>query len=114
MVEYQPPGKGGDSLLKVQVEAPAPWQAQRRRNPWGPLWPTSDLEGGNQVKVFDAAGNPLTARTTNTTQFGNDEFTVTTVSQLTFRAGVPAKVVVVGSRPVAVEVPFRMENVPLP
>lgn len=114
IVEYQPPGKGGDSVLKVQVEAPAPWQARRRLNPWGPVWPDRGLEDTNRIKVLDAAGKMLTAGTTSTTQFGNDEFSITTVSQLTFRAGVPAKVVVVGSKPVAVEVPFRMENVPLP
>jgi hypothetical protein len=103
------------ATVRVQVTGPSPWLTQRRRNPWGPLWPEPARPStGTQVKAFDAAGRPVAAGTTAVNLINDDGVNVTTEVSATYPGGLPAKLVVVGPKPVLVEVPFKMENVPLP
>jgi hypothetical protein len=68
------------------------------------------------VQAFDAAGKQLTANTnTGYTDSSDDGLMMHHHLTLSFRKdAVPAKFVVVGPRAMVVEVPFVMENVPLP
>ena len=91
---------------------------RRFNNPWGAM--VIDNLGGeaptaaNPVKGFDAAGKPVRLNTLINSQTNNDEFTMTTVIQFTCPDGLPTKLVLMGPKPVMVEVPFKMENVQLP
>ena len=111
-------GKDGKTVVRVQLEAPSLWAAQRRRNPWWPMWPepARPMGAGNQVQAFDTAGKLIPLVSTSFTQASDDGTTSSTVMQFTYRegSGVPAKLVLVGPRPVTVEIPFKMENVKLP
>jgi len=109
------PAAGGRTTVRVRLESPSPWLAQRRRNPWGPLWPDqiNPLAVGNQVRAFDAAGGPCAAAA-HLTETSDNGATLATVVQLTVPGPAPAKLVVVGPTTIHVEVPFRMENVRLP
>ncbi|MDB5311768.1 MAG: hypothetical protein JWO38_5970 [Gemmataceae bacterium] len=108
--------KGVGATVRVQTETPSPWQAQRRLNPWGPLWPEQSrpVGLGTQIKAFDAAGKPMTPASTSGNQFSEDGTTLSTVTSMTFAGAAPAKLIFVGPKPTLVEIPFRMENVPLP
>jgi hypothetical protein len=66
--------------------------------------------------VFDAAGKPFPVTSSGFTDISDDGMVNIQTIQFTFRpgVGVPAKLVVVGPKTVLVEVPFAMENVPLP
>jgi len=107
-------GKGG--ILRVQTEQPSPW-ATGRFNPLGAMLIVEEAGGqtpGYRVRGFDAAGKPV--RLTNPTNSDNstDELVQVMVNQYTCPDGIPAKLVFYGPKPVMVEVPFKMENVPLP
>jgi hypothetical protein len=71
---------------------------------------------GNRVQAFDAAGKPFPVTSNAFTDVSDDGMTTLFTFTLTFRygQGVPAKLVIVGPKLVAVEVPFVMESVPLP
>jgi hypothetical protein len=106
-------------VVRVQLEGPSAFAANRRNrlNPWGaPFWPQAPQEPGtgNSLRAIDAAGKLVSGGTTVNTEISDDGETLVQVYQMTFRSGPPAKFVVVGPRMVTVEVPFRMENVPLP
>ena len=107
------PKDGGGTLFSVRSESPSPWALQRMRNPWGAMWPERTTRmTGNQVKVTDAAGKQLHP---GSTSGSDDGITMTMTMDFNLPAGVvPAKVQLVGPKPVVVEVPFKMENVPLP
>jgi hypothetical protein len=99
------------------VDRPAPWLAQRFNN----LWAMNGLDelsiphaSGNQVKGFDAAGKPVRLNVLTNSDSSSDEFTQTTLTQYSCPDGLPVKLVLTGPKPVMVEVPFKMENVPLP
>ena len=117
VVEVKAGEKGGKSIVKVQTESPAPWLLNQRMNPWGGL---VEMTGENaattasSIKGFDAAGKPVRLMTLTTSQTNNDEMTMTTSMQFTCPDGLPWKLVLMGSKPVMVEVPFKMENVTLP
>lgn len=66
------------------------------------------------IKGFDAAGKPVRLMTLTSSQTMNEEMTTTTSMQFTCPDGLPTKLVLMGSKTVLVEVPFRMENVTLP
>ena len=110
----------GAITMHLALEFPSPWAVSARRglNPGG-IWPESP-QPGNQtpvVKAFDAAGKPMQPA-------GADAYTDATedgqtmIYRMTWSfkkgSGVPAKLVVVGTRTMLVEVPFVLENVPLP
>ena len=112
--------KGGGTAVQLLLQYPSPWSVGARRG-WNPggLWPESP-RSPNQlpaVQWFDAAGKLLHATSGGGyTDASDDGVTMNQNLTLTFRkdAGVPAKLVLVGLRPVIVEVPFVLENVPLP
>ena len=111
--------KTGAATVQVQLQYPSPWSVSARRgfNPGG-IWPEAP-RSTNQlptVQAFDAAGKPMTASNNGHSDSSDDGLTMYQHMTLTFRkdAGVPAKLVVTGSKPMVVEVPFVMENVPLP
>ena len=103
--------------VRVRVEVPSPWQEARRRNPWGgPLMPEPARPEGftAQVHGVDAAGR-LVGPVGGTSTTSDDGLTLTTVSEVLYPAGgKPARLVLTGPKPVPVEVPFVLENVPLP
>jgi hypothetical protein len=106
---------------ELLLEYPSPWAVSARRgfNPGG-LWPVEAPRSADQYptpRALDAAGKPMQGSilggTSNTSSDGQ---MLLHRSEWRFpkSAGVPAKFVVVGPRPVTVEVPFSLENVPLP
>ncbi|MBX9627296.1 MAG: hypothetical protein K2X82_26070, partial [Gemmataceae bacterium] len=110
----EPGGAGRPAVVRVRVEAPSPWLEARRRNPWGPIWPEPGRPPGHQVEAFDAAGKPVPT-TASQTQANDDGMTLSTATDLTFAGGVlPARLVLTGPRRTPVEIPFVMEDVPLP
>lgn len=109
-------GSGTGKTMQVRLESPSPWITQRRRTPFGPLWPEQGRPAGmgNQVRAFDASGKPLLPLSSGLTELNDDGMVMRSVIQLTYRSGVPARIEVVGPKQVIVDVPFKMENVPLP
>lgn len=105
--------------MQLVVEYPSPWavNARRGRNPGG-LWPEAPQGHPTPtVWAYDAAGKTMTASTASgfTDVLGDGQ---TMQYRLTWifrkEAGSVAKFVVSGPRPMIVEVPFVLENVPLP
>jgi hypothetical protein len=110
----------GWGTIRVQLEYPAPWVANaRRRGLWNPGWPEApqNPKQGYRVDAFDAAGNKVQLSPLQSTMDSNDDGTVM-IQTLQYRINsdrkLPAKLVVVGPRTVTAQVPFVMENVPLP
>lgn len=120
LLEYKdPPGPGGLGTIRVQLDFPIDYGVSRRpRNMNNFGWPEAPRMGwqGCRVEAFDAAGKPFALSSSGFTGFGHDGMTMRQEFTMTFRPsqGTPAKLVVVGPRLVPVEVPFVMENVPLP
>jgi hypothetical protein len=105
--------------VKVRSTVPSPWLARLRQNNGAAVpWPEPPRAEGmtNQWKAFDDAARPIPPITSDLLDVRDDGETLTTVYQVNYPRdrGVPAKLCVVGPRTVVVEVPFRMENVPLP
>ena len=109
------PGAGGRTAVRVRVDAPSAWTARRRLTPWGPLWPdqAQSTRGVYRATAADAAGKPV-AVTCTLSDLNDDGSNLTTVVQMTAAGPPPARLTLVGVRPTTVEVPFAMENVPLP
>ena len=62
-----------------------------------------------------AAGKPVRMNAITTSESSNDDGTITSmVTQFACPDGFPVKLVLTGPKSVLVEVPFKMENVPLP
>jgi len=106
--------------IQLVLEYPSPWSVGARRG-WNPggVWPEAPRPGNQTptVQVYDAAGKSMSASTASGfTDVLGDGQTMQYRLNWTFRkeAGTPAKFVVVGPRPMIVEVPFVLENVPLP
>jgi hypothetical protein len=114
----EPAGATGTGTIKVQLEYPSQWAVRVRRGGWNPGWPEAPrMPGqGNRVEAFDAAGKPFPLTSSGFTDMSDDGMTSIQTFQLGFRAGhgLPAKIVVVGPKAVTVEVPFALEDVPLP
>jgi len=111
------PRAGQPGFVKVQLEFPSPWAVNARRRGWNPGWPEAPrMTQGYRVEAFDAAGKPLPQSANGYNESSDDGMrTIQTFTiSLPHGAGVPAKVAVVGPRPVTVEIPFALENVPLP
>lgn len=111
-------GKTGGTSVQLVLQFPSPWSVSARRgfNPGG-IWPEAPRPGNQMptLQAFDAAGKAITGSTHNGyTDSSDDGLMMNQHLTLTFRKDVPAKLVVTGPRPMAVEVPFVMENVPLP
>jgi hypothetical protein len=118
VVEAKPPAaKGGKAVLKVQMDQPPAWMNNRFGNPWAGLVVDSmepSQPVNHTVKGYDAAGKPVRMTVLTNSETSADEFTVSTVTQYSCPDGLPVKVVLHGPKPVLVEVPFKLENVPLP
>lgn len=119
VLEAKPGEKGGKAILKVQIDQPAPWLNNNGfNNMWGGgiLVEDTGLAPAmiHPVKGFDAAGKPVRLTTITNSESSTDEFTQSTTTQYTCPDGLPVKLVLYGPKPVLVEVPFKMENVPLP
>lgn len=113
------PGPGGLGSIRVQIESPSMWATNlRRRGGWNPGWPEPPRANSqaNRVEMFDAAGKPFSVNGTSFTDISDDGMISIQVLQYTFhpKTGLPAKLVVVGPKSVAVQIPFAMENVLLP
>jgi len=110
--------KGGKAILKVQVDQPSPWLANGFNNPWGNVMIVDEMSvapaSPQKVRGFDAAGKPVRLVTLTNSESSTDEFTQSFITQYTCPDGLPVRVVLYGPKPVLVEVPFKMENVPLP
>ncbi|MFO0802029.1 MAG: hypothetical protein U0791_02750 [Gemmataceae bacterium] len=116
VLEANPGEKGGKAILKVQVDQPNPMMINGFPNPWGGLVVEESLPATapNQVRGFNAAGKPVRLVTLTNSETSADEFTQSFTTQYTCPDGLPVRVVLYGPKPVLVEVPFKMENVPLP
>jgi hypothetical protein len=112
--------KDGGVVVQLILQSPAPWMVGARRglNPGG-IWPEAPRSGNPMptAQCFDATGKLLSATTNGSyTDTSDDGQTMVQHQTLTIRkdAGALAKIAVTGPRPMVVEVPFVMENVPLP
>jgi hypothetical protein len=116
VLDARPAEKGGKAVLKVQTDTPMLWTTPRPvMAPWGMIELSGLTRVNNQVKAYDAAGKAVRLSAITTSEFSNDDGTGTSmVFQFTCPDGLPTKLVLTGPRPVLVEVPFKMENVPLP
>lgn len=112
--------RGDHNTLQLELAYPPPWivNARSGRNPGG-IWPEAPQQtrSGPTVRLYDATGTEIPAQFTqpflDTTN--HDQLYVQTFSLLYAKnARPPAQLVVVGTRPWVVEVPFVLENVPLP
>lgn len=114
---------GEGTRVQLLLECPPPWSVGARRgfNPGG-IWPEYPLPNGSipTPHALDAAGKPMQhgpLSANGLSSFArNDGQAMTYRYDWTFRKqdGAPAKFIVTGPRPVVVEIPFALENVPLP
>ncbi len=113
-------GPGALGLIRVQLEYPSPWliNARRRGGAWNPGWPEPPRTNtqANRVEFFDTAGKPFPVTSTGYTEMSDDGMVVIQIVQFNFsrESGLPAKLVVVGPKSVLVQIPFALDNVPLP
>ena len=115
----------GRTTLRVRTECPNPWTMQRL-GMGNRMWKNqidvpSDggigLSGGlGQMKFFDAAGKAIRQPVMQSSTGTDDGFRQSQEMELVFskEGGTPVKMLVVGSKILNVEVPFRMVNVQLP
>ena len=120
LLDYQSE-PGGRAVLRLRVENPNPWTTMRlgRRQA---LMLQNDLMfavsgPAVQHRFTDATGNVLRPQTRNSSTT-DDGVRQTLEAELVFPArpeiGPPAHLTVTGNKQVAVEIPFKMRNVPLP
>jgi hypothetical protein len=113
-------GKGGKATMRVQLEYPSPWQTNsRRRGGFNQMWPEApqNPRQGYRVEAFDAEGKAFPYSTSSFfADTSDDNLIMIQTMQFQFlpEAGLPAKLVVVGPRVISVQMPFALENVPLP
>jgi hypothetical protein len=112
---------GGKGSIRAQLEYPSPWLVNLRRRGaaaanFGLPQPPQHPSQGKKLETFDANGKAFPISSTSITEINDDGFNTVQTMQLTFNhdAGLPAKIVVVGPKSVIVQVPFALENVPLP
>jgi hypothetical protein len=108
----------GVVTVRARVQSPSAWTVVRKSIAWGPAWPETNRPGAVPPKLqgYDAAGNPVSgASSAPHSETSDDQAVLTQTFTMVYRPDrVPAKLVVLGPRTIAVEVPFRLENVPLP
>ncbi len=111
----EPQGENGSASVQVQLSFPSQL-GNRGRMGFG--WPQAPRHPsqGNRVEAFDAEGKRMNPVSSGYQGMSDDGMTTTQTHTMTFRAGepLPAKLAVVGPKSLTVEVPFVMENVPLP
>ena len=106
-------------MILVRLEYPSLWlQNLQRRFGRIPGWPEAppDPSQGLRIEAFDAAGQPFPAMVKSCYEGSENGITDVQTVTLEFRAaaGFPAKLVAIGPKPVVVQIPFVLENVPLP
>ena len=115
-------GPDGKATLKVVVEGPNPYNQMRqgRRSVIASLWDEGGLgnAGLKNYRFTDADGKPVTAQV-GSTNASDDGSRQTATLEMTFPPRVgstkpPARLVVLGSRPVTLAVPFKLRDVPMP
>jgi hypothetical protein len=114
----------GRVQMKVRVESPNQWAMQRfggGRRPGGRTGPTDGglaVANGAVLRFADGDGKSLASPMMRGSNISDDGITQSYDYDLEFRKrdgyGVPATMTVVGNKAMAVEVPFRLKNVPLP
>ncbi|MCS6866399.1 MAG: HEAT repeat domain-containing protein [Gemmataceae bacterium] len=111
---------GDQANLQLELAHPTPWMLNARRG-WNPggIWPESPQSTQTMptVRLYDASGREITTKISNYfVSTSNDDQLYEHTFSLSYAKTThpPAKLVVVGTRPVVVEVPFVLENVPLP
>jgi len=118
-------GKDGKTSVRIRVESWQQWVLQQMKRGgfnngmmfWGG-W--SDTLGNlpTQLTWTDAAGKPVAAPQQSSTSYSGDGWRQTVEIEFQFpksdKHGPPAKVVMKGTKPVNVDVPFRMIDVALP
>ena len=108
---------GAAGSVKVQLQFPSAWLMNLRMRGWNPGWPQAPrMTQGYRVEARDPAGKPFPLTSNGFAEMSDDGMTMIQTVAMSFRhgAGVPAKIVVIGPKQVTVEVPFALENVPLP
>jgi hypothetical protein len=123
VVDYK--AEATQTVVKIRTESPNVWQLQRQGKRVGVMFAnltfgegTSGQPDAVKVQFFDADGKPCGMPSQRGGGSMEDGFRSTREMELAFPkrpgVGAPVKLVVTGNKPVAVEVPFRMENVRLP
>jgi hypothetical protein len=119
----------GNTTCRVRIEA---WQEHVLRmikknngaaNPLGRMvffggWYSNDGNLSNSLAFFDAAGRQVPTPGARSTSLSSDGFRTTTEMELEFpkspKHGPPVKLIYLGTKPVAAEVPFACRDVELP
>lgn len=106
-------------MIRMQLQYPSQWLINlRRRGGVNPGWPEAPVASadGNRVEAYDASGKLISVTSARDTEMSDDGFL--TMQTIEFRyspeQGMPAKFIVVGPKPVQVQVPFTLEDVKLP
>lgn len=115
LVDHREPSGARPGMLTVLLKTPSPWQTNL---PGGAVvWfqPPPAPDGGPRLELVDEFGR-VWAPVATSVNLSDDGTETVRQFQLTYRAGPGrlARVRVVGERRVGVEVPFVIENVPLP
>jgi hypothetical protein len=113
------PGPGGKGTIRVQLEHPSPWLTNSRRRGFNPGWPEApqNPKQGYHVEAFDAEGKAFPwSNSSFFADTSDDGMVMIQTMQFQFlpETSLPAKLVVVGPRVISVQMPFALENVPLP
>ena len=111
----------GRIVVKVRIDAPNPYTTMKmnRRMAINPNWDGESLRpNANVLKFLDAEGKVLPQPSTRGGSGSDDGVRQINESEYVFnyRPGVklPTKIQLVGNKPMTVEIPFKMQNVPLP
>jgi hypothetical protein len=110
--------KGALGRTRVLLQYPSPYALAMRKRGWNPNWPEAPLRPGQGYKVeaFDDAGKPFPVTNNQSADMSDDGMTMIQMVTLSYKpgAGVPARLVVTGPKTVTVQVPFALDDVPLP
>jgi hypothetical protein len=119
-------GKDGKTSVRIRVEAWQQWVLQQMKRGgfnngvmfWGGGWSDTLNNLPTQLTWTDAAGKPVANPQQASTNYSGDGWRQTVEIEFHFpksdKHGSPVKVVMKGTKPVNVEVPFRMTDVALP
>jgi hypothetical protein len=111
-------GTEGDALITVTLEVPLPGDGLYLRRRGWETWPLEEHVKNFQLQ--DQAGKPLQLLLADTVSAGVDENTRTATGIILLsytpnsKQGPPARLVFHARRDVLVEVPFTLDDVPLP
>ncbi|OWK35909.1 hypothetical protein [Fimbriiglobus ruber] len=111
----------GRVTIKVRTDTPNPWLMQRAGMRRAVIFGGDEIQAPGTVHTFkflDAAGRPIPQPLIQTSSMNNDGLRQTADQEYVFPkrpdTGAPTTLVALGSKPVTVEIPFRLRDVPLP